>query len=61
MYQYDKTNMDGSLQTAYKDATSVSAIKSSIIINRLNFYFILYNNMCTYNTISSHTDRFRKQ
>ena len=27
----------------------------------LNFYFILYNNMCTYNTISSHTDHFEMQ
>ena len=26
-----------------------------------NFYFILYNNMCTHNTISSHTDNFKIQ
>ena len=27
----------------------------------LNFYFILYKNMCTYNTIRSHTDHFEIQ
>ena len=27
----------------------------------LNFYFILYNNMYTYNAISSHTDHFEIQ